>query len=302
MQLSIRDFDFLNSFDHLGEYYLDVHKKNKINLFSLKISANEFDYKFLQENLLDPLIDFSLSRAVKAEFKDKPGTLSKKAREKFIDYIRNKGELGELILYSFLETHLKAPKILSKLELKTSTSHYVNGADGVHFLKLENGNYQLIFGESKTEIGITKGITDAFKSIYEFKNEINTNGQKKSGLPYEKSLISDHLGNETFSEDEKRLIKSIIYPSRDSDFDVDDAFGIFIGYEITISDADKKLSNSDFREKIKNDIKNEVKNKFDHITKKIEEHKLYGHNFYIYILPITELNDTRMKIQKGITE
>ncbi|MGI2215234.1 Hachiman antiphage defense system protein HamA [Shewanella oncorhynchi] len=114
--------------------------------------------------------------------------------------------------------------------------------------------------------------------------------------------MSDHLGNETFSEDEKRLIKSIIYPSRDSDFDVDDAFGIFIGYEITVSDADKKLSNSDFREKIKNDIKNEVKNKFEHITKKIEEHQLYGHNFYIYILPITELNDTRMKIQKGITE
>lgn len=302
MQLSIRDFDFLNSFDHLGEYYLDVHKKNKINLFSLKINANEFDYQILQENLLEPLIDFSLSRAVKAEFKEKPAMLSKKAREKFIDYIRNKGELGELILYSFLETHLKAPKILSKLELKTSTSHYVNGADGVHFLKLENGNYQLIFGESKTETGITKGITDAFKSIYEFKNEINNNGQKKSGLPYEKSLISDHLGNETFSEDEKRLIKSIIKPSRDSDFDVDDAFGIFIGYEIIISDADKKLSNSDFRDKIKNDIKNEVESKFEHITRKIEEHQLFGHNFYIYILPITELNDNRMKIQKGITE
>lgn len=302
MQLSIRDFDFLNSFDHLGEYYLDVHKKNKINLFSLKINANEFDYQILQENLLEPLIDFSLSRAVKAEFKEKPAMLSKKAREKFIDYIRNKGELGELILYSFLETHLKAPKILSKLELKTSTSHYVNGADGVHFLKLENGNYQLIFGESKTETGITKGITDAFKSIYEFKNEINNNGQKKSGLPYEKSLISDHLGNETFSEDEKMLIKSIIKPSRDSDFDVDDAFGIFIGYEIIISDADKKLSNSDFRDKIKNDIKNEVESKFEHITRKIEEHQLFGHNFYIYILPITELNDNRMKIQKGITE
>lgn len=119
MQLSIRDFDFLNSFDHLGEYYLDVHKKNKINLFSLKISANEFDYKFLQENLLDPLIDFSLSRAVKAEFKDKPGTLSKKAREKFIDYIRNKGELGELIPNSTAKCDTRQYQAANTISLKT---------------------------------------------------------------------------------------------------------------------------------------------------------------------------------------
>jgi hypothetical protein len=55
----------------------------------------------------------------------RPVELSKKARGKFIDYINNKGgELGELLLYCFLESHLKAPKILSKLELKTSTNHY----------------------------------------------------------------------------------------------------------------------------------------------------------------------------------
>jgi hypothetical protein len=42
--------------------------------------------------------------------------LSQKARGKFIDYINNKGgELGELLLYCFLESHLKAPKILSNI-------------------------------------------------------------------------------------------------------------------------------------------------------------------------------------------
>ncbi|WGK81960.1 DUF1837 domain-containing protein [Vibrio aestuarianus] len=302
MELSISDFEFLDSFEHLGDYHLDSSKKNRLNLFSLRINANEFDYQSLQENLLEPLIDFSLSRAVKAEFKNKPAKLSKKAREKFISYINNKGELGELLLYSFLESHLNAPKILSKLELKTSTSHYVNGADGVHFLKLNNGDYQLIFGESKTEVGITKGITDAFKSIYEFKHEINSKGDGKSGLPYEKSLISDHLGRETFTDEERELIKSIIYPTRNEKFYVDDAFGVFIGYEMKINESDKKLSNAEFREKIKNDIINEVKGRFEHIQKKINEYDLSGHNFYIYFLPITDLKDNRLKIQKGITE
>jgi len=304
MELSLTDtdFDFLNSFDKFDELIIDEHGKNKLNLFMLKINSNVFDYKNLEDNLLEPLIDFSLSRNIKDEYKHKPAHLSKKAREKFINYIRNKGELGELLLYSFLESHLNAPKILSKLELKTSTSHYVNGSDGVHFLKLDNGNYQLIFGESKTIKGLTKALSDAFKSIDEFKREKNTKGNAKSGMSYEKSLISDHLSKETFSYEEKSFIKNIIYPTRESNFEVDDAFGIFVGYEIEISEEDKKLPNEDFRNKIKELVKNEVESKLTHITNKINEYKLYGHNFYIYILPFTELNKNRKAIQKAITK
>jgi len=301
MELSIRNTDFLNAFDSIGSFELDEHEKNKLDLFVLKVNANEFNINTLIQNLIDPLVNYSLSRNIVDEYKNKPATLSKKAREKFIDYLNNKGELGELLLYCFLETHLKAPKILTKMELKTSTSHYVNGSDGVHFLKLENGNYQLIFGESKREKELTRGITDAFKSIYEFKNEINSKGIKKSGLPYEKGLISDHLDKETFSEKEKEFLKKIIVPDKDSSFEVDDAFGIFIGYETKITDEDKRLPNDKFREKIKKQIEDEVKNKFDHIIKKIKEYKLYGHNFYIYILPFSDMEETTKKIQKEIT-
>jgi len=302
MKLSLTDFDFLNAFDKLDEVFFDEYKKNKLNLFMLKINANMFDYNYLQESLLDPLIEFSLSRNIRDKYKNKSGTLSKKAREKFLNYIQNKGELGELLLYCFLESHLKAPKILSKLELKTSTSHYVNGSDGVHFLKLDNGNYQLIFGESKTIQSLTAALSDAFKSIDEFSREKNSSGDDKSGISYEKSLISDHLSKETFSNDEKKFIESIVYPTRDNDFEVDDAFGIFVGYEIKISDEDKRLPNDDFRKKIQEQVKEEIQGKLTHITKKIDEYKLYGHNFYIYILPFTELSKSRTAIQKAITE
>ncbi len=301
MDLSIADFDFLDSFDHLGDYTLDQYKKNKLDLFILKINANEFDYTSLKENLLDPVIDFSLSRKIREKYAGKPGKLSAKARNKFIEYTRNTGELGELLLYCFLETHLNAPKILSKLELKTSTSHYVNGADGVHFLKLDDGSYQLIFGESKTEIGLTKSLTDAFKSIYSFKKGINEKGKKKSGLTYEKGLISDHLEKETFSDEQRQFIEKIIYPTRDNNFEVDDAFGIFVGYQISVEKEDKMLPNKIFREKIKKQVTEEIKSSLDHILKKIDEYELYGHNFYIYVLPFTELDKTRRSIQKDIS-
>ncbi|WP_415396279.1 DUF1837 domain-containing protein [Sulfurimonas sp. CS5] len=300
MNLSIQDFDFLDAFDNLGSFTIDEHGKNKLDLFVLNINANEFNLKRLEELLIDPMIDYSLSRSVREQYKNKSGTLTKKAKEKFIDYVNNKGELGELLLYCFLETHLKAPKILSKLELKTSTSLNVNGADGVHFLRLENGDYQLIFGESKTIVGLTDALTDAFKSIDKFKREVNDKGNKKSGLPYEKSLISDHLGKETFTKEEKDFISKIVYPKKENDFEVDDAFGIFVGYEITIDKEDKKLPNEDFRKKIQEQIKKEVESKLSHITNKINEFNLYGHSFYLYILPLTELDKNREIIMQGL--
>lgn len=299
--INTKDSEFLKSFSHIiSDKFLDEQQKTKLDLFVLNTNANAFDYETFKTRLVDPVIDFALSRKVKANYKNKAATQSKKAREKFKQKM-NTGELGELLLFCFLENHLGAPKILSKLELKTSTSHYVHGSDGVHFLKLDNGNYQLIFGESKTIENLTNAITDAFKSIKDFKDCTNSKGDQKSGLPHEKSLISDELEKETFTEEEKKFIESIVYPQSDSNFDVDDAFGIFVGYQIEITDEDKKMSNSDFRSEINSRIKTEIEGKLDHISKKIEEFKLSGHNFYIYVLPFSELDKNRKDITAHIT-
>lgn len=302
MELSLRDDDFLNSFDLMWSKELDEHKKNTLNLFLLKINSNEFDYDLLEDMLIDPVIDYSISRCVKEKYKNKPATLSKKAREKFVEYTRNNGELGELLLFCFLETHLKAPKILTKLELKTSTNHYVNGSDGVHFLKLSDGNYQLIFGESKTYKNIDQAISNAFESIYNFKHEINEKGNKKSGLRYEKSLISDNLFKETFLEEERIFLENLIYPTKERKFDVDDAFGIFIGFQIDIDEKEKAKPTSEFREMVKTRVDEEVKKYFEYIKKKICDFGLQGHNFYIYVLPFTDIDTQRKEIMEAITK
>ena len=186
MDIALENTDFLNSFDLLLKTTIDKNKRDRLNLYALKINANEFNYDNLEEQLVDPMIDYAISRKVKKQYSNRPGSLSKKARTKFKEYSKNVGELGELLLFCFLESQLKAPKILSKLELKTTSGLYVNGADGVHFLKLEDGNYQLIFGESKMYVDIKKAFDNALKSLYEFKNEINGNGESKSGINYEK--------------------------------------------------------------------------------------------------------------------
>lgn len=65
MKISLNESDFLNSFDLLWSKDLDKYKKNRLNLFCIKINSNEFDYDLLIDMLLDPVIDYSISRQVK---------------------------------------------------------------------------------------------------------------------------------------------------------------------------------------------------------------------------------------------
>ena len=293
MELSIGENDFLSSFEHIKSE--DISNKNKLDVFILNANANDFDYKLLERNLLDPIITYSLSRKVKEKYKNRAGILAKEAKDKFKNYNQNEGELGELLLYCFLETHLGAPKILSKLELKTSNKLYINGSDGVHFLKLVDGNYQLIFGESKMYTNLGDAIENALESIKEFKEEVNKKGEKKSGITFEKSLISDNLEKEFDKEDEEFLTK-LVYPSLENDFYVDNAFGIFIGFQINITEDDRKLDNIEFRKIIKEKVIDEINKKQETINTKIENKNLVGHNFYIYIVPFTEIEENRKEI------
>lgn len=297
MNLSIGANNFLDSFRKIQEK--DINEKNKLNIFMININANEFDYKLLEENLRDPIISYAISRKVKEKYKNQAGTLVHKAKEKFIEDFQNDGELGELLLYCFLETHLKAAKILSKLELKTTNKKYVNGSDGVHYLKLPNGNYQLIFGESKMYTDLYDALGEAFKSIKEFKDEINSKGEKKSGIRYEKGLISDNL-NKEFDEEDEKFLMDLVYPKGSNEFDVDDAFGIFIGYQINVTIEERKLLPDAFRELIKNKIISEIDKIEKSIETRIKNKQLEGHNFYIYIVPFTEIENTRKEILKEV--
>ena len=47
MQLSVPDNSFLDSFEHLTTIELDQYNKNTLELFMLRVNANEFDYDLL---------------------------------------------------------------------------------------------------------------------------------------------------------------------------------------------------------------------------------------------------------------
>lgn len=75
-----------------------------------------------------------------------------------------KGELGELLLFTLLDVYFEAPKLLSKISLKTSRRMPVYGADAVH-AQYRDGILRLYLGESKLHKSFSPAASSAAKSI-----------------------------------------------------------------------------------------------------------------------------------------
>ncbi|MBN8047279.1 DUF1837 domain-containing protein [Paraclostridium bifermentans] len=287
--------DFIDIFYHLIRDEDIKINDSKANLFCLKIENKQFNYKNLIDCLSDSIVSYCLSQREYDEMLQsrKLGQMNTKAKRKFRDYMNNKGELGELILYSFLESHLNAPKILSKMRLKTSSNDYVKGADGIHMLKLDEENFEIIFGESKMYSDITGGLRDAFDSVKELRYRESNN------IYDEIELINTHIPSE-FAEESYEFIKRIVKPTRDDNFDYDISFGIFVGFEININSY-SSMRNIELKSTIKQDVSDLIKGRIAYINNKIKELNLDMHNFYIYLLPFDKIDETRTDIIKQLT-
>ncbi|MGN7175047.1 DUF1837 domain-containing protein [Cytobacillus pseudoceanisediminis] len=286
----------------LGLFYHDIkdHElvgcNSRVNLHVLRIANNKFDYSNLVYELYDSIITYCLSPRELEELAGTPG--GKKfflAVNKLKEHENNDGELGEILLYCLLESHLKAPKIMTKMELKTSSSDYVKGADGIHLLQLNDSDFHLIFGESKLNKKFQRGLYEAFKSIDEYikrpKNNIND----------EVLLINSHLIKEAITDEQYKYLKKIIIPSaQDDELNTDRAFGIFIGFDLELEDADWLLPNKTFRQKVRKLIVETVEKEYQYIENKVKEKGLHGYTFYIFALPFFELDITRKKVIENL--
>lgn len=82
------------------------------------------------------------------------------------------GEAGEMLLYLLIETVIRAPQMVAKVELKTNPKVEIHGSDGIHMRW--NPTDQLLdvyFGESKLEQKASSALDSAFDSIAVFHKE-----------------------------------------------------------------------------------------------------------------------------------
>jgi len=85
---------------------------------------------------------------------------------------KTSGESGEILLYFLIETVLKAPQLVAKMDLKTNPKMELHGSDGLHFKWNETDELlDVYFGEAKLERELSVAIDHALSSISRFHEE-----------------------------------------------------------------------------------------------------------------------------------
>ena len=88
----------------------------------------------------------------------------------------------------------------------------------------------------------------------------------------------------------------LIPRENDEDLNIDHSFGIFLGFDVEITDDERKLNNADFRETIYEKVENAVRAILPTINDHIKQDDFRGYSFYIYIVPFSELKKQRKKM------
>lgn len=279
---------------------LDLPNANHVKIYRLPVANSMFDFTRIKDLIANNIKNYVFSRKEikEANLNDTGDALYHKALQKFREIKNDKdngngAEFGEIMLYLFMEHDLRAPKIFSKMELKTNRNDYVKGADGVFLHQYAKNNFSffdLVIGESKCENRLTTAIDEAFDSME----------SRIKDCDFEVELIDENIFKESFDEDEIKEIIKIIIPSNDikENVIVNKAFGVFIGYSIGIDLSKVPAENvlMLIEEKMKKDIEKVVEKFKENISKK----KLTNYSFYVYLLPLNIAKKDRKDLMKYI--
>ena len=269
---------------------ISINRKN-INFALIKLKSNNFDYKNLIKYLKNASVFYALPKKRINELKSE-GLLSdliEESKGKFKSSKYNEGEGGELISYCINEDVLCAPKILSKLKLKTNNEDYVKGADGVHLLKLDDNTYEVILAESKMYTDLKLAISKAFESIDRF-----ISGE---AIDFEITTLATNLSGE-FEDIDVDYISEYILPSKNN-VTHHTAFSIFIGFNIT-NDLDKSLDYHLYEQQMVEKAKEMIMSEVTFMSTKLGNAKRRAYSFYIYLIPFENIDDFRKDIIKEV--
>lgn len=182
----------------------------KVRMHYIKFDGNGRPMiKALANMLYTYIIDYCLAARNRPDTLNarQSAILTKQARELFrhptiTDETPDKtGEAGELLLYFLMEAVIKAPQMVSKMELKTNHKDEVKGSDGIHAkYDSKSGMVDFFFGESKLYGESSSAISEAIKSIDQF-HEIEM-------YQHEFTMVTKHF--KYADEETKNAISSLI--------------------------------------------------------------------------------------------
>ena len=215
----VQQYDILpNNKEHIGAYieYQDIQELRDGFVEELSDTIVDWIYSSEKyEEIKKKLVNNGKSEAAASQY------IGRKARNKFranknSQNVFIQGQMGELLLYHFIQKCMKAVPLLRKMNITTSSDHERFGADAIHF-KIENDKNIIILGEAKTytsKYRFNEAFSDALDSI------LNTYNKHRSELglyvhedflDYEMNAVAEEYLNNTLKSVEIQLVSIVTY-------------------------------------------------------------------------------------------
>lgn len=279
----VQQYDILpNNKEHIGAYieYQDIQELRDGFVEELSDTIVDWIYSSEKyEEIKKKLVNSGKSEAAASQY------IGRKAKNKFranknSENVLIQGQMGELLLYHFIQKCMKAVPLLRKMNIATSSDHERFGADAIHF-KIENDKNIIILGEAKTytsKYKFNEAFSDALDSI------LNTYNKHRSELELyihedflddEMNVVAEKYLNNTLKSVEIQLVSIVTYNELSKIDKID---------ENTIRNNIKKIIEDRYR--------NYDKNKID-----MRKNPILSRITYI-VFPVWDLKELAEKFQK----
>ena len=281
-------------FTPISSERLSISASHDLQIFCLKFDDFDFDYHGLWKHLRNNIGYYVYSRTQIKQYMDDDeiSALAYDAIAHIKEMIANGkilsgNELGELLLYIFLEQVLNAPKLMSKVEFGNHGGIFTSESAGIHLLTADATVpfNQVVLGTSMINGDLQTVIDLAFADAQKLKY------RKKD----ERRFVESNIFAASFPEKIYEQLESIILPDETSGKKPATAFGMFLGYTLNGVSADGKsidVYQTDVLDKLKADILNQV----SFIESKITQYGLDGYSLYIYLLPFANADEDKKNI------
>lgn len=277
---------FYSVFTKVAEASIGIKGREELKIYTLNVEDNEFTYDGLKKLLNANIGRYVFSRLVMERYRKNDDLES--VGVEAAQYIREHAtgnELGDMLVYAFLEEVLHAPKLMSAIELGNSGKT----ASGIHLYSIPGSinTFQLVYGASKINGGLITAIDNAFDSVCDIKNNRITGNELVNSAAFNRSIDS------TLADQ----VREIVIPTKAHHNQVGTAYGMFIGYSIDLNPED--YTPEEFPDVLFKKLEDDINSNASYICNKINSLKLGNHSFYIYILPFNDADaDSAMIIDK----
>lgn len=298
VKLTLDSKPFNNVFTEIKGLNLALQNSNELKMYCLDVTNCQIDYKKIQEFIADNIGRYIFSRAMRNNYNLKPDSCSLairalKAYNKRVKSDFSTNHFNELMLYSFLECVLGAPKIFSKMELQDKNGVYESTSSGIHILSLKKGELpfnQLVFGATDTVDSLESAVDDALCQVSKI----------LASKADEFDFVETTILNNEFDTETNKALEDMIIPKKSSGLSKPDtAFGLFLGYTV---DVENEQNNYLFKTKLKEKMEYDISSIASYLEESINMLSLDNFSFYIYVLPLNNASNDKIEIMKKALE